>query len=477
VPTRGRGDALTKRGEDRDGVGANDVEEVGLAREGQTRAEPAQRVAEERQREAERARELADAWERATSSDRAASEDAHRLRAVAYDASAARTTAHAVEHDRLRALFAALPVGVVLTDARAVDQPIVFANAAFSALTGYPVSEVLGRNCRFLQGADTNPAAVLRRAIAEGVGCTATLCNYHRDGTPFWNDLTLTPLHNAEGQIEAFVGVQVDATARVEVERQRAEAEAAVRMRDRLLSLAAHDLRSPLTALLLQVHLQERRLDRARVPTVEEWRAWLVRQRELLDRELAVVQEVTDAAHLQMGQHIALQVEPVDLAALARQAVASVEAARGAASDDGEGTDGAVVVEEPGGSIVVEGDRSRLDRLLHNVIGNAVKYSPAGTPVWVTVDQTDDGARVVVRDQGVGIPADELPRIFAPFYRASTARGFAGTGLGLAGAKAIIEQHGGSIALDSAPGAGTTVTITLPPHASPRGDGRREGEG
>jgi len=76
VPTRGRGDALTKRGEDRDGVGANDVEEVRLAREGQTRAEHAQRVAEDRQREAERARELADARERATSIDRAAFEAA-----------------------------------------------------------------------------------------------------------------------------------------------------------------------------------------------------------------------------------------------------------------------------------------------------------------------------------------------------------------------------------------------------------------
>ncbi len=127
------------------------------------------------------------------------------------------------ERARLLALFAALPVGVVLVDARAADLPIVFANAAFSALTGYPASTVMGRNCRFLQGPDTDPVAVgtLRRALAAGAGCTVTLRNYTRDGTPFWNELTLAPLRDAAGQVIAYVGVQANATARVEAERQR----------------------------------------------------------------------------------------------------------------------------------------------------------------------------------------------------------------------------------------------------------------
>jgi PAS domain S-box-containing protein len=452
---------MTERGGDRDGPGRNDAEAVRLAQDARARAERSQRVAEERQGEAERARTSADGRERGASVARAASEGAHRLLSVAYNASEVRATTSAAERDSLLALFAALPVGVVLADVRADDQPIVFANAAFTALTGYPAAEALGRNCRFLQGVDTDPedVAVLRHAIANDVGCTVTLCNYRRNGTPFWNELTLTPLRDAEGQVVAYVGVQADATARVEVERRRAEAEAAVRMRDQLLSLAAHDLRSPLTALLMQVQMQTRQLDREHVPTVEEWRVWLTRQRELLNRELAVVQEVTDAAYLQLGQHIELQVEPVDLPELARQAAGVVAATRGDASVEiATGTDAG----DMGGPIIVAGDPSRLGRVLQNVIGNAVKYSPEGAPVAVTVTPTDDGARVVVRDQGVGIPADELPRIFSPFYRASTARGVAGTGLGLAGAKAIVEQHGGTIALDSAPGVGTTVTIILP---------------
>ncbi|MCA1598202.1 MAG: PAS domain-containing protein, partial [Chloroflexi bacterium] len=96
---------------------------------------------------------------------------------------------------------------------------------AFSALTGYPASTVMGRNCRFLQGPDTDPMAVatLRRALAAGAGCTVTLRNYTRDGTSFWNEVTLAPLRDAAGQVIAYVyvGVQANATARVEAERQR----------------------------------------------------------------------------------------------------------------------------------------------------------------------------------------------------------------------------------------------------------------
>jgi len=113
-------------------------------------------------------------------------------------------------------------------------------------------------------------------------------------------------------------------------------------------------------------------------------------------------------------------------------------------------------------AVLVEGDRVRLSRVLQNVIGNAVKYSPAATVVSVEVRDGTDAVRIVVRDRGVGIPADELPHVFTRFYRASTARGIDGTGIGLAGAKAIIEQHGGHISLESVVGEGATVTMTLP---------------
>ena len=113
-------------------------------------------------------------------------------------------------------------MGFVLTDPKLDDHPIVYANQSFLNLTGYTEDEVLGRNCRFLQGEDTDPGAVdeLRRAIAEKRATTVHLRNYRKDGTPFWNEVHIAPVRNAEGEVERFVGVQIDVSAYREPERR-----------------------------------------------------------------------------------------------------------------------------------------------------------------------------------------------------------------------------------------------------------------
>ena len=100
---------------------------------------------------------------------------------------------------------------VLVTDATQPDSPIVWANAAFSALTGYSYDEVLGRNCRFLQGVDTDPLTVtkIRAAVASGLAVRCDLLNYRKDGTSFWNDLTIDPIYDATGQLTGFVSVQI----------------------------------------------------------------------------------------------------------------------------------------------------------------------------------------------------------------------------------------------------------------------------
>ncbi len=104
--------------------------------------------------------------------------------------------------------------GLLITDVRQSGNPIVYANAAFMELTGYPLDEILGRNCRFLQRDDRDqpPLATVRAAIQEGKPCRALLRNYKRDGTLFWNELTLSPVHDADGQLTHFVGIQNDVT-------------------------------------------------------------------------------------------------------------------------------------------------------------------------------------------------------------------------------------------------------------------------
>jgi len=106
--------------------------------------------------------------------------------------------------------------GFLLTDPRIDDHPIVYVNEPFLEMTGFPADEVLGRNCRFLQGADTDPAAIdeMRRAVAEERPTTVEVLNYRKDGTPFWNQVHISPVRDGEGQVVHFVGLQVDVTAR-----------------------------------------------------------------------------------------------------------------------------------------------------------------------------------------------------------------------------------------------------------------------
>lgn len=118
---------------------------------------------------------------------------------------------------------AAAPPGITIAD-NGPDQPLVYANHAFADLTGYPIGEVLGRNCRFLQGAATDPGdtAVLSRALHAGRDAVVVLKNYRSDGSPFWNEVAISPIRNPLNQITHFIGTQTDVTARVSAPAGRA---------------------------------------------------------------------------------------------------------------------------------------------------------------------------------------------------------------------------------------------------------------
>ena len=116
--------------------------------------------------------------------------------------------------------IAAVGSGVTIADVRQPDCPVVYCNPAFTAVTGYAPADVLGLNCRFLQGPETDPSVVslLREAVRDGRSCTAVFKNYRKDQTPFWNELTLTPVHDEAGRLTHFIGVQHDVTRRKEAE-------------------------------------------------------------------------------------------------------------------------------------------------------------------------------------------------------------------------------------------------------------------
>jgi diguanylate cyclase (GGDEF)-like protein/PAS domain S-box-containing protein len=144
----------------------------------------------------------------------------------------------------LRLLYRAIAAssnGITISDSTAPDEPLIYVNRSFELMTGYPSEEVLGRNCRFLQGDDRNQPALLevRAALREGRDCEVLLRNYRKDGSPFWNELRLSPVHDERGRLVNFVGVQNDVTERerAEEELRRAHAELDERVRQRTARL------------------------------------------------------------------------------------------------------------------------------------------------------------------------------------------------------------------------------------------------
>lgn len=241
------------------------------------------------------------------------------------------------------------------------------------------------------------------------------------------------------------------------------ESQTAIQTRDEFFSIASHELKNPLSALLLQLKLLQRETRRsAQNPLPLET---LVKKVDAAERNATrlgeLVQELLDTTRIRAGR-LELRREPVDLALLIRDVAARV---------DSEPASTSRLKLETRQNVVGHWDRSRLEQVMTNVISNALKYSEGGD-VYVSMAQQGERAEVVVRDEGIGISALDLQRIFEPFERGRTVgagSGMTGLGLGLYIARKIVEAHGGAIVVRSAEGEGSTFTITLPLSAATEG--------
>ena len=223
------------------------------------------------------------------------------------------------------------------------------------------------------------------------------------------------------------------------------------RMKDEFVSLVSHELRTPLTSIRGYLELLT---DDVGELTPEQLRFLKVVDRNS-ERLLELVGDLLLLAQIDAGK-FAIEREDVDFGEVVHQ---SVEACRPIAEERE-----IELVEEIDPVPPLVGDRARLAQVLDNLVSNALKFTPSGGKVRVTVTSASGRARLQIADTGVGIAAAEQPMLFERFFRSSTATDNAipGTGLGLAITKAIVERHGGAIRLESAENAGTTVSVELP---------------
>lgn len=348
----------------------------------------------------------------------------------------------------------AVSQGILITDPNQPDDPIIYASPGFERMTGYSAEEVLGKNCRFLQGKDTAPEAnaVLREAFREGLECSVEILNYRKDGTEFWNALFITPVRDKDHRLAYFVGVHADVTDRRVLEQafhqsQRMEAIG------QLAGGVAHDFNNLLTIIsghseILLSTLESKdplRESAKAISDAGELAASLTRQLLAFSRQAVLETRVLNLNELVLETEKMLRRligEDILLTAVLDPQISCVKV-----------------------------DPHQLDQVLMNLSINARDAMPRGGRLTLqtkNVTFEEDHADVpagryvmlAVSDSGGGMTPEVKPRIFEPFF--TTKDLGKGTGLGLAVVHGIVTQSGGHIGFSSELDHGTTFKLYFP---------------
>jgi len=334
---------------------------------------------------------------------------------------------------------------------------LTFLNPAWTEVTGHGVEAALGRRMStFVHQTNGETDWVEFEALLAG---DKDFCRYEvqlktSDDVPRWMEVFVRPMVDKSGSVVGTSGTLHDVTKWREAEAQMRKAldkeRELGRLKSRFVSMASHELRTPLATIQSSAELADLFMQRG---ATEKTSKHLGRIQNNVDRMAALLEDVLIFGRVESGR---LPFEPVgmNLAGLAAELVNDIRQGIGA----GHTVHASGVEDE----IALQADPQLLRLVLTNLLSNAVKYSPEGSTVRLDVRATEEAVHVTVSDEGIGIPHEDLDRLFEPFHRADNVGSTNGTGLGLAILSEAIDLHEGTVDVDSTEGEGSTFSVTLP---------------
>ncbi|MDY7225903.1 PAS domain-containing sensor histidine kinase [Hyalangium rubrum] len=363
----------------------------------------------------------------------------------------------ATREAQVNTLLDTAPIGLAFLD---MELRYVRINDVLARFNGHPPEAHLGRRPREVLGP---PGALLeqrlQRVLESGVPIEKVELSSSADfGFPgperFWAS-SLYPVRTPDGRVLGLGAVVEDITERRHAEEERTrlyrEAQEAVRVRDDFLTIASHELKTPLTPLALRLAGLERRLDRGEQVDPSSLR----HARQHLLRLTALINDLLDASRIESGR-LALHPQPTRLDTLVEHVIHVTEGTHDA--------EHRIEFQPPAAPAQVLGDPYRLEQVIANLLENALKYSPDGGTIHVALEPRGELVLLTVRDPGIGIPPDQQERLFERYFRARnvSTHSYGGLGLGLYICRDIVERHGGSIWVESEVGRGSTFYVALP---------------
>ncbi len=353
---------------------------------------------------------------------------------------------------------------MIVTDPRRDDNPIVFANRAFQAMTGYPMDELIGRNCRFLQGPETDAETVaeVRRAVAARQEVAVEILNYRKDGYTFWNALFISPIFNKAGELVYFFASQLDVSRRRVAEEELRHAQKMEAL-GRLTGGIAHDFNNLLQVMVGYLEMIGSGLQKPEI-NKEKLQRGIANAQGAAERAASLTQQLLSFARKQrlVGQVLNLNALAARVRDIAERTL---------------GGDVILASNLAGDLWNSRIDPTQVEVALINIVINA-RDAMAGRPAKhltiatrnIEIGPDDSGrsshlaagryASIAITDTGAGMPAEIIERVMDPFF--TTKEEGKGTGLGLSMVYGFAKQSGGAAQIDSVEGKGTTVRIFFP---------------